>query len=318
MGPWSPTPVGDAVLLVATDGGGGHGQFPGCGSNLYRTSTALEVPATMLQKDVYDAVPSERGVVGIYHKKTKKGPATRLGIYDAEAGHFATPGWLKAAKAAAAHHLQKGPQGLISVVGYKPATVLVIDTQAKTVRSVKPPRKASNGLWAMPTPEGTWLMTFPYSLSFARADGGRSILVDPCAGTGAGDPCDWRPVGWTDGAVWFVAGPKDENDQWDFERTVLRRYRFGETESSLDVPFAGVLPRDPAEALAEVTIWGGTAHTQVAASRDCADLQAWSEAADDVRETYLNNSGPDDPNYQYAREVMVQADDQMEAIGCHD
>lgn len=63
--------------------------------------------------------------------------------------------------------------------------------------------------------------------------------------------------------------------------------------------------------------WGGTAHLEVAASRDCADLQSWFDAADFQRDVLLDRLGPDDPGYEYAFDVMMQADDRMREVGCY-
>jgi hypothetical protein len=67
-----------------------------------------------------------------------------------------------------------------------------------------------------------------------------------------------------------------------------------------------------------VTIWGGTAHLEVARSRSCNDLQSWFDAADAQRDALLDKFGPDDPDYEYAFEVMLQADERMRAIGCYE
>jgi hypothetical protein len=77
-------------------------------------------------------------------------------------------------------------------------------------------------------------------------------------------------------------------------------------------------PLPAGEARDGVTVWGGTAHLEVAASSDCADLQSWFDAADQVRDSYLRNSGPDDPDYEYALELVDRADDRMRATGCYD
>jgi hypothetical protein len=76
-------------------------------------------------------------------------------------------------------------------------------------------------------------------------------------------------------------------------------------------------PTPGSNARAGVTIWGGTAHIDVAKSRDCDDLQSWFDAADIQRKAYLDRFGPDDPDYEYAFEVMTQADDRMQDIGCY-
>ena len=64
--------------------------------------------------------------------------------------------------------------------------------------------------------------------------------------------------------------------------------------------------------------WGGQADEAVAASRDCADLQSWFDAADEQRAAYLRRFGTQDPSYRYAFDVMQQAHDRMQTVGCYD
>jgi hypothetical protein len=68
---------------------------------------------------------------------------------------------------------------------------------------------------------------------------------------------------------------------------------------------------------AGVTIWGCTAHEQVAASTSCSDLQSWFDAADAQRGVLLGHFGSDDPDYRYAYDVMMQAWDRMGSLRCH-
>lgn len=66
-----------------------------------------------------------------------------------------------------------------------------------------------------------------------------------------------------------------------------------------------------------VTIWGCSAHREVATSSSCDDLQSWFDAADAQRGAYLRSRGRGDPNYRYAFDVMMQADERMRSIGCY-
>ena len=103
---------------------------------------------------------------------------------------------------------------------------------------------------AIPTPVGTWFSGIMKGgaayVAFVPTGRTRATMVDVCAGRPKG--CIPILMTWTDDAVWVLVGrPSRRSSGLGFDRAVLRRYRFDETKSSLDVPLARAMPRDRAD-----------------------------------------------------------------------
>jgi len=98
---------------------------------------------------------------------------------------------------------------------------------------------------AVPTHAGTWLSGVLKNgkqyLYCVPVDTGKPVSSDACADLPK--PCLAVIAGWTDDAVWVMAGPYDKKKYaWDHEAVAFRRYLIGETESSLDVPVSDAVP----------------------------------------------------------------------------
>ena len=230
----------------------------GWDSLLARTSenVAKRVDSTF---ELFDVDVAEAGgvIIGMFKFwRLKRNGTFRLGLIDPGSGRLWTPSWLKArTKADRLSYsprmgvaLSTGPGGL--VLARDAVRAQLIDPAAETRTSVAFPKGSADVYEAIPTPAGTWF--------YGSMKGGAAyVAVVPTGRTRASqvDVCAGRPKGcfpflmtWTDDAVWVLVGRLSRSSGGlGFEHSVLRRYRFGETESSLDVPLARALPRDWAD-----------------------------------------------------------------------